>query len=64
MSAPPSRTEVTRGERIEAERRAELERRLRLVALFVPTTWISLRYTSIASIICVQPFIVVTAPQE
>jgi hypothetical protein len=55
---------VTRGERIEAERRAELERRLRLVAKFVPTTWISLRYTSIASIICVQPFIVVTAPQE
>jgi hypothetical protein len=55
---------MTRADRIEAERRAELERRLRLVAKFVPTKWISLRYTSVASIICGQPLIVVTVPQE
>lgn len=49
---------------IEADRRSELERRLRLIMKFVPATWVTLRYQSVASIISVQPLIVATAPAE
>lgn len=50
-------------EKLEAARIAELQRRIRLVALFVPVKWISLRHKDLASVMSETPKIIVT-PQQ